>query len=155
LKLGIISDTHDNLPKIRLATEALNQRRVDLVVHAGDYIAPFSLVPLGGLNCDYVGVWGNNDGEKQGLAEKSGGRIKEPPLRLKLAGRDILVVHDIQKAGQIDCDILISGHTHKIDINRKGRLLMINPGECCGWLGGKATVAILDLRDLSVEVVTL
>ena len=42
LLLGIISDSHDNLPKIDAAVAKLNASRVDLVLHAGDYCAPFA-----------------------------------------------------------------------------------------------------------------
>ena len=42
MKLGIITDTHDNKPAIVKAISIFNDRQVDLVVHAGDMIAPFS-----------------------------------------------------------------------------------------------------------------
>jgi len=39
--VGIISDTHDRLPMIDEAVKRLNEMNVELVLHAGDYIAPF------------------------------------------------------------------------------------------------------------------
>jgi putative phosphoesterase len=75
--LGVIADTHDNLPKIEKAISVFNRKRVSLVLHAGDYIAPFSLLPFRKLNCDYLGVFGNNDGEREGLTKISEGRIRE------------------------------------------------------------------------------
>jgi len=46
LKLGILSDTHDNVPQVRKAVALFNREMVDLVLHAGDYVAPFSVKPL-------------------------------------------------------------------------------------------------------------
>ncbi len=37
--LGIISDSHDNLPKLKKAVTLFNKKNVSLVLHAGDYIA--------------------------------------------------------------------------------------------------------------------
>ena len=42
MKVGIVSDTHDNMVKIKDMVDILNSREVDLMLHAGDFIAPFS-----------------------------------------------------------------------------------------------------------------
>ena len=39
--VGLISDTHDNLPMVEKAVKRLNEEKVGLVLHAGDYVAPF------------------------------------------------------------------------------------------------------------------
>jgi putative phosphoesterase len=36
--IGIISDTHDNLPAIKRAVDLFNEKNVDLVLHAGDFV---------------------------------------------------------------------------------------------------------------------
>ena len=82
MKIGIIADTHDNLIKIRRAVEIFNSHSVDFVIHCGDFIAPFALNPFDDLRCEWVGVFGNNDGEKKGLLAKSKGRIKEGRVKL-------------------------------------------------------------------------
>jgi len=33
--------------------------------------------------------------------------------------------------------------------------LVINPGECGGWLTGRATVAIVETEDMSVRLIDL
>jgi predicted phosphodiesterase len=38
--IGLISDTHDNLPMIEKAVKKLNEENVALVLHAGDYVLP-------------------------------------------------------------------------------------------------------------------
>lgn len=144
MKIGVISDTHDNLVKIKRAVEILNANSVDFVVHCGDYVAPFALSPLARLNCDWCGVFGNNDGEREGLSKKSQGRIKEPPYFLNLASRQIVIMHELKDAR---AQIVLFGHTHEPVID-KGRNILINPGETGGWLSGESTLAILNLRTL-------
>jgi putative phosphoesterase len=154
MRIGVLSDTHDNIPKLEKAVSFFNKRKVGFVFHAGDFIAPFTMRTLSALNCDWRGVFGNNDGEKKGLASVSEGKIREGPLRIRLEGKQIVVIHDLS---QIDfkakeADLIISGHTHKPEILRQSSELLVNPGECGGWLYGKSTIALIDLGPLSATI---
>ncbi len=40
MNLGIISDTHDDLPSLKNAIKKFNENRVSYVIHAGDYVFP-------------------------------------------------------------------------------------------------------------------
>lgn len=154
MKIGILSDTHDNLIKLEKAVRFFNKKRVDFVLHAGDFVAPFTIFRLKGLNCDWKGVFGNNDGEKKGLSEVSEARIQEGPLPLNLFGHRILLIHDITKCDifKYPEEIIIFGHTHKPEIKKEEQKLLINPGECGGWLTKSSTVAILDLDSLQAKI---
>jgi hypothetical protein len=154
MKIGIISDSHDNLPKIEEAVKLFNKKKVDFVLHAGDFIAPFTIPKLKNLACDWAGVFGNNDGEKTGLSGISAGKIKEGPLNIELSGRKIILVHDINKINPEteEAELIIFGHTHQPEARKSDSKLIINPGECGGWLTGKSTAAIVDLTDLSSEI---
>ncbi|MBL7130353.1 MAG: metallophosphoesterase [Candidatus Omnitrophica bacterium] len=153
--LGIIADSHDNLPKLKKAIALFNKKNVNLVLHAGDYIAPFSVGMLeNNLNCEYLGVFGNNDGERNGLVNRSQGKINNETLELDKFNRKIFLVHDINKVN-IDFsnyDILICGHTHKVKVDRHNHTWLINPGECGGWLSGKSSVATFDLISNTVKI---
>ena len=153
MKIGILSDTHDNLPLIKKAVDYFNNLKVDLVLHAGDYIAPFSVKALNLLNCPWQGVFGNNDGEKKGLTAVSQGKIKEPPLFLDLDAKRISLVHEFRK--DLDADIIICGHTHIPEIKKQENALIINPGETCGWLSNKSTLAVLDSSSMAAEIIDL
>ncbi len=52
-------------------------------------------------------------------------------------------------------DVLVSGHTHVPKTYRKGRTLVINPGEAFGILNGKPTISILDTKTLNVKTIQL
>ena len=51
-------------------------------------------------------------------------------------------------------DIIIYGHTHKVDL-KEGKPLIINPGECGGWITGSSTIAVLDTDKLKAEILEL
>lgn len=153
--LGLIADSHDNLPKLKKAIMLFNKKSVSLVLHAGDYVAPFSVGMLeNNLNCEYLGVFGNNDGEREGLSKRSQGKINKDILELAKFERKILVVHDISNKN-IDCsnyDIVICGHTHKVNIDKQKHTWIINPGECGGWLTGQSSIVIFDLISNSAKI---
>ncbi len=154
MTIGIISDTHDNLPEIEKAVKLFNQKKVGFVLHAGDFVAPFTMDKLKKLACEWLGVFGNNDGEKKGLRLKSEGRIRNSPLRIKLSGRKITVVHDRNTLNleKEKADLIIFGHSHKAEVYKKYGKLVLNPGECSGWLSGKPTAAIVDLETLTAKI---
>jgi hypothetical protein len=157
MKIGLLSDSHDNLPKIEKAVQIFNNNKVGFVLHAGDFVAPFVVPKIKALNCDWAGVFGNNDGEKEGLSGISENRIKEGPLRITLGNKKIVLVHDLNKINPKteDADLIIFGHTHKSEVIKQENNLLINPGECGGWLTGKSTVAIVDLASLSHQIIKI
>ncbi|MCD6080682.1 MAG: metallophosphoesterase [Candidatus Omnitrophica bacterium] len=155
MKIGLLSDTHDNLPKIAKAVEFFNKNRVELVIHAGDFVAPFSILSFEKLNCEWIGVLGNNDGEKEGLIKKSKNRIKQGPISLVLDNKKLIVIHDIENYDNEHADIIIFGHTHKPEVKKIGGRLLINPGEASGWLSGKATIAVVELDSLNVNIIEI
>ena len=65
----IISDIHDRLPLLEKAINRLNEEKVELVLCAGDYVAPFVTSYFKALKAKMIGVFGNNDAEKQTLKE--------------------------------------------------------------------------------------
>lgn len=159
--IGIMADSHDNLVSVRRAVQLFNDTGCNLVIHAGDFVAPFSARELGGLNCPVKGVFGNCDGEKKGLEKAFAplGKIEEVPLVFNHEGLNFLVVHlnfslkSYFSSGKYD--VLVFAHTHKPEVRMEKKTLLINPGETGGWLSGKSTVAILDTKTSSVEIFTL
>jgi len=158
--VGVIADTHDNMNMLKKAVDLFNERGVERVLHAGDYIAPFTAREFQRLNCKLEGVFGNNDGEKFGLVKRFAGfgELHEGIHQLELNGKMIAITHypDIAEtlASRGSYDVVIYGHTHRAEI-KQDKSLVINPGECGGWLEGESTVAILDLESMQAELVKL
>lgn len=155
MQVGLISDTHDRLPAMGWALERFQARGIETIIHPGDIIAPFAARLLAGYRGTVHVVYGNNDGERAGLHSVLP-QIRDGPLWLELAGRRILVHHylDWCEPGDIDAaDVVITGHTHEVCIQKRDGKLLVNPGECCGWVTGRATVAVLELPRGEVELI--
>lgn len=160
MRIGIMADSHDNIPMIKQACELFNAHKVRMVFHAGDYIAPFSLNPLNQiLHCDYRGVFGNNDGERIGLERIAGGRVHPSPAEFAIEKWRVLVAHELPAPEATAVDkayrLVAYGHTHLPEVKRVGETLVVNPGECGGWLFGRCTVAIAHLDTLEAEIIEL
>jgi len=161
MKIGIIADTHDNLPQIRKAVEVFNQERVELVLHAGDLVSPFTFREFKNLNCPLKGVFGNNDGDKLYLQEKFKGigELYPDTYQTTLNYKKIIILHQEKLIDALaesqKYEVIIYGHTHRIDLRKIGKTIIINPGECGGWLTGKSTIALLDLENLEAKIIEL
>ena len=160
MKLGILADSHENMPLIAKAVELFNRQEVDLVLHAGDFISAITAKEFKKLKAKLIGVFGNNDGDKLLLQKRFQGigELYDDYHELEIEGRKIVLMHQpkflkaLIASGKYD--LIIYGHTHKVDI-REGQPLVINPGECGGWLTGRRTVAIVDLETMKVEIYDL
>lgn len=159
--IGIMADSHDNLHAIRHAVRFFRNTPCELVIHAGDFIAPFSARELGALGCPVKAVFGNCDGEKEGLkkAFRTIGEIRESPFIFTRDGLQFLITHvDSSIKSYFSSgkhDVIIFGHTHKPKIRKEKNALLLNPGETGGWLSGKSTIALLDPKGLKVDIINL
>ncbi len=159
--IGIMSDSHDNLDAIRKAVKFFNDAEVELVIHAGDLIAPFTAKEFKELNCEFVAIFGNNDGERDILRTAYEDMCYlEDFKELEIQNRKIAVFHGTNEAitdalvKSGNYDIVIRGHTHKQEII-EGKCMLINPGETCGYLSGKKTVVLLDSENLNYKTIIL
>ncbi|TFF96317.1 MAG: metallophosphoesterase [Promethearchaeota archaeon] len=166
--IAVISDTHDHMNNISKAVSIMNERRVDALIHLGDYISPFTFREFDNLNENikqsFFGVYGNNDGDRVFLKENLGQICDLVGIEListmdgkKIIGRHILgeeIVNALVKSNEFD--IILFGHTHSI-VNEKHEngVLVVNPGEACGYLSGKATFGIVDTEKMSAEIVEI
>ncbi len=161
MRIGVLSDTHDNLPMIDRALRVFEERGVETVLHLGDFVSPFALRRiLKGLRVPLYGVFGNNDGDKLLLKGILGDRLFNPPVILELGAHRVLLTHELQEGmGKVllkgGLRAVFFGHTHSPHVERDAGGLLLNPGECSGWLGGKGTVAVCDLEDLRAEIIEL
>ncbi len=157
-KIGIIADSHDNMDAIRKAVEFFNEQNVELVMHAGDIVSPFTAEVFKNLNCDMILIYGNNDGDKLYLKERfrNIGAFYNDPYIGEIYGKSIAMTHhpEIVDALAAKHDVVIYGHTHEKEI-REGNAIIINPGECCGYLTDIKSVAILYIEKNKAEIFEL
>lgn len=172
--LGIISDTHDNLASIDKAIQIFKDRNVKLIIHCGDWVAPFSVEHFGKLtssaNIPVKGVFGNNEGDKPGILEVNT-NLPEPIefpkdqdyLEFGAGGKLFAVTHGHQTSvveQLIEAKkywAIFLGHAHiPLQDDFEG-VKILNPGAACliqrGEIVGKATVGIYDTESGNFEIV--
>ena len=159
-----MSDTHDNVPKIKEAIRRLNELEVDLVLHAGDYISPFTAKPYSDLKAKMIGVFGNNCAEREKLREVYAAVGKEivgnfaevEASGMKIAllhGHDDALLRSIIVHGGYDA--VVHGHDHTAKVEKRGTTLVVNPGEICGYVAGRSSFAILDPEGPTAKILDL
>ncbi|QTN21502.1 metallophosphoesterase family protein [Rhizobacter sp. AJA081-3] len=120
LRVGLVSDTHGLLrPEVAEFLHGSHH-----IIHAGDICDPEILERLSAI-APVTAVRGNND--RGAWSEK----LAESEL-IQLEGTFLYVVHDL---AQIDIDpagagvhVVVSGHSHKPHVERRGTVLYVNPG---------------------------
>ena len=163
--IGLISDTHDNLPVIEKAVKRLNEEKVELVLHAGDYVAPFVVPKFKALNCKLIGVFGNNDGDHELLrkrfSETINCEVRGRFAEINVDGFKVALLHgdETELLGALvnhgGFDAVVYGHSHANIARKNDKTLIVNPGEACGYLTGKATIALLDTLKREARIVEI
>lgn len=159
MKIGILSDSHDDLDAIARAVALFNAEGVVQVLHAGDIVSPFTFEVFRELRAPLGGVYGNNDGDRLLLHERSGGALHVPPRFVTLDGLRGVINHEqhlvksLARSG--DFDFVVYGHTHVPDIHREGSALVINPGKAARLNKGRVTVALLETETREARIVEI
>jgi putative phosphoesterase len=169
--IGIMSDTHDHLPLVDKAVKKLIDEKAELVLHAGDYIAPFVIPHFKAFKGKFIGVFGNNDGDHEFLKRRFaefGLEIRGYFAELKIDGLRVALLHGGEPGGppgpsellksliSSECyDVIVHGHIHEATSYKEGKTLVINPGEVCGYLTEKPSVAVLNTKTMTVKIVPL
>ncbi len=139
MKIGIISDTHDQIGRVKKAVEVFSREQVEMVVHCGDIVSPFMLRYFKDLKCSIKFLFGNNTGDillhlkyakEFGLPDHEFGTF----FSLERAGKKIAVYHGdhqeitaaLIKCGDFDC--VFTGHDHLPRIEKVKKVLWVNPG---------------------------
>jgi len=151
MKIGVISDTHAT-SFTQLSSHILHTLAgVDLIIHAGDFVARDVLDGLKQLG-EVKAVQGNMDSEelKQLLPEKE---------ILEIEGKRMGIIHgwgspygiDERVGGMFDnVDIIVYGHSHQAQNEVKNGILFFNPGRA------KNSFGILTIgQEVSGEIINL
>jgi len=161
--IGAVSDSHDNLSQIDKVVQLLNSKKVGLVLHAGDYTSPFTIAHFKKLYCNFIGVFGNNDGDHPLLTKRfhdtTNCVIRGQFTQVNVDGYRVGLLHGDEtelldtliQSGYFNA--IIHGHSHNYRVQQIGKTLVINPGELCGYLTGKASFALLDTESNTAEIV--
>lgn len=159
MRIGVVSDTHNNLKNCSKIVDIFNGAGVERVIHTGDITQAKTLEIFAHLDAPMWGVFGNNDiGERDPLVNAAlqfGFEIIDPPLTLLWAEKRVVVVHDPLELSMVDAgdyDVILHGHTHRQTIEFDGDQLTFNPGECAGHMAGLNAIGVLDLVTFRTEI---
>lgn len=173
MKIAVISDTHDNIRNLERVLKQIEEK-VKIVIHCGDYCAPFISAMLAKLGLPIYGCLGNVDGDQKGLAELGGTNFNLVPLygefgQVELDKRKIAYCHYpklanlLAKSGEFDA--VFYGHTHSSENKRVNKTLLLNPGAVCGITAGvilgfdkkhkPASYTIYDTQTNSAEIIEI
>jgi putative phosphoesterase len=163
MKIGLISDTHDNIQNIQKAILTFNDKRIAVLIHAGDIVCPETVEAFGEIKL--IGVLGNNDlqiNELTDAFDRIGGQLKGDFCEFEQDNLVFAVYHGTnsrRKESLILCgkyDVIVCGHTHRVQNKKVGRTLILNPGTANGWFFGiGATAAIFDTQTRELDIIHL
>ncbi len=120
MKVGVISDTHGLLrPEVEARLAG-----VDHILHAGDIGTP-DIVPRLQRIAPVTAIRGNVD-----IADWTDAFPEE--VEVALAGHRIVMLHDVNALptdpSAHGVDVVVSGHSHRPALERRGNVLYLNPG---------------------------
>lgn len=175
MRIGLISDTHDDLSNLKAALEVLQDEGVAKVLHCGDICGLDTVRALAGLAPTDVSqsrqngfdIWiaqGNMD-RHLGLSHAVDHLIGPGRLawlhRLTLGGYSLAMIHG-DNEGFLDGLIgsgkyayVLHGHTHRRRDQTVGGTRVINPGALGGMHRQGRSLGILDLTTAETHFVKL
>ena len=160
MRIGIISDTHDESARTQRAVQLLRERGVEALIHCGDFIEPKIVSVCAALQTWFV--FGNNDSdtvpELQRAAAQTGANCLGWSGIVELAGKRIGVAHghmstDVRRLLSEQPDYLLTGHSHIASDSLNGTVRRINSGAL--QRAFEFTVAVLDLKTDELQFLTV
>ena len=161
--LGLIADTHENVPKTKKAVEFFKEHNVELVIHLGDVISPPTVKLFAGLKIKFVE--GNADGflaSKPELFKSFDAEFCGELLEFEHKGKKICAFHgtDQEKLQELidsgKYDYVLTGHFHEPMDKKVGKTRVIRPGGF--YLGNPEEwnqVVLLDVENDEAEFIKI
>jgi len=163
VRIGLLSDTHNNVENLEQALNHLRQEDVNILIHCGDFTDPDLVRLLYGFRV--IAVFGNGDyasGQiRQNLLELNPTNFAGLVYTGELGGARIAISHG-HLPGKIselvrsdEYDFVFTGHSHIHMDATYGSTRLVNPGS----LGGKRSEArqfcMVDLASRAVQFIEI
>jgi len=158
VKIGVLSDSHNDEGFIKKALQAFKERGITTLIHCGDLTSAGVVKLFTGFEVYLVeGNMDSRKGEiKRAVEGVEGPKFYGVKWEGELGGRKIAVCHgdsssllnELLWTGNYD--YIFHGHTHRPRDEHEGKARVINPGSY-----DTKTVCIVDLAADEVEFITL
>ena len=165
MKIGIISDIHENFHNLILALQEMERQNVTQILCLGDLMNAGIAKLLIAQHIPTYLIWGNNDGEKVEITLASQRENSSLTVAvntydfLEFDGRKIFISHydDLAKPMALsgEFDAVFFGHNHIQSSEIIDGCHVVNPGEICAMKTKKATLAIYNTSINEVEIIEL
>lgn len=135
MRVGVLSDTHEQLERTRRALEALRAAGCAALVHCGDFTSVAMVTACAGVGLPFV--FGNNDADETPALERAAVEAGAVCLgwsgEVELGGRRVAVAHghmrdDVRRLLAAGPDYLLTGHSHAAHDFDAGGVRRLNPG---------------------------
>ncbi|QDU31588.1 phosphodiesterase [Anatilimnocola aggregata] len=149
MKIGILSDTHNEFARARRAAELLQAHGAEVLIHCGDISEPELIPCIAIMPCYFT--FGNHDADMVPHLERAIAAAQGISLgwgaEIELDGKRIAVAHghthiDVRRLLATKPDYLLSGHLHFPVVRQQDGVRRICPGAL--HRADEYTVAILD-----------
>ncbi|MDX1617057.1 MAG: metallophosphoesterase [Candidatus Promineifilaceae bacterium] len=153
MRIGLLSDTHDDLGNLKKALDRFRQEGISTIIHCGDLTRPVLARQFAPFRVIYL--FGNMDGDRAAIdrivSEQNDANFAGQQFVGQLEGVSIAATHghleqtlqELIKGGQHR--YVFHGHTHRQRDERHGPTRLINPGALGGVRYEPRSIAILDL----------
>ncbi len=159
MKLAIISDSHDNIPRIDQMFDIIKKENIESIIHCGDVATLESLKYLSKKFSKTIYLSLGNVDETHGLQKKyinlENIVVFEKFGELSFDKINIAFTHFPKLAKELaqsqKYDFVFYGHTHKPWEEYISSTKLINPGTLAGMFN-RSTFAILDTKTKNIEL---
>ncbi|MCH8519275.1 MAG: YfcE family phosphodiesterase [Nanoarchaeota archaeon] len=139
MKIGVISDIHDNRYNLRNVLIELKEKNIEKLIILGDSNSPFIIKEIcETLQLPIIFVWGNNDGDKVVITQiinsshKNSVVSSQSFLAIEIDGKKLFLTHFPELANLAEksqqFDAVMYGHDHLKFIQKNNGVLLLNPG---------------------------
>jgi hypothetical protein len=163
MKIAVMSDSHDHVWNLRKALDITQSENCSMIIHCGDFVAPFVFKEFLQAGIPVHCVFGNNDGDRYlltRLAMESKGKITLSPIigTVDAENLNIAFTHEWPVAEGLAAtgryDLVCFGHSHQHTQQQIGRTLVVNPGEIMGK-DGEPGFCIVNTDGLMVQRIVI
>ena len=157
MKIGIISDTHDNIENTREVIRQLQDKGCECLIICGDFCAPFMMKEFAAFNGKVHCCFGNTDDRflSPKFAIENGIDFHGDHGEIEVDGKKIAFTHlPIYAKGLAvsgNFDLVCYGHTHVANKEKIGKTWFVNPGNVKG-MKTAASYAVYNTESDEIEI---
>jgi len=163
MKIGILSDTHNNLKNLQTALALFKTQGIQTLIHCGDFTGVEVVQRLAGFRM--ICAFGNGDiasGEiREALLAQNPENYVGMVYTGRIGGARIAVTHG-HLPGRVDelvhsgeYDYVFIGHSHQHKDERIGFTRLINPGALGGLHREERHICLLDLDSSKADFIAI